>query len=81
MDAVVTIRMDKNAAVLVGGKIVQKEDGSIDKDNSDKTLYYRDENGRVHPIGIDAVDEVASKARRIRIWTAAGSSVHEKHSQ
>lgn len=58
MDAVVTVRMDKNTAVVVGGKIVQKEDGSIDKENSDATIYYRDENGKIHPIGIEAVDEV-----------------------
>lgn len=75
MDAVVTIRMDKNAAVLVGGKIVQKEDGSIDKDNSDKTLYYRDENGRVHPIGIDAVDEVVESVPRAEALQQASNAV------
>lgn len=77
MDAVVTIRMDKNAAVLVGGKIVQKEDGSIDKDNSDKTLYYRDENGRVHPIGIDAVDEVVESVPRAEALQQASNAVSE----
>ena len=77
MDAVVTIRMDKNAAVLVGGKIVQKEDGSIDKDNSDKTLYYRDENGKVHPIGIDAVDEVVESVPRAEALQQVSNAVSE----
>ena len=77
MDAVVTIRMDKNAAVLVGGKIVQKEDGSIDKDNSDKTLYYRDENGKVHPIGLDAVDEVIESVPRADALQQVSDAVSE----
>lgn len=77
MDAVVTIRMDKNAAVLVGGKIVQKEGGSIDKDNSDKTLYYRDENGEVHPIGLDAVDEVIESVPRADALQQVSDAVSE----
>lgn len=77
MDAVVTIRTDKNAAVLVGGKIVQKEDGSIDKENSDKTLYYRDENGKIHPIGIEAVDEVVESVSRAEALQQVSDAVSE----
>ena len=34
--------------VVTGGRLAINEDGSVDKANSDKVIYYRDRDGRVH---------------------------------
>lgn len=43
---------------IIGGNIAQREDGSIDRENSDKQIYYLDADGNRQVISIDFVESV-----------------------
>ena len=50
-----------NPVYLVGGRLSFGEDGLLDRDNSDDTIYYLDENGERKMSSVDDFDSVLSE--------------------
>lgn len=56
---------EDNPKIIVKGKLSFNEDGTLNKDNSDTTIYVKDqETGEVEPVPIDSITEVLDNIPR-----------------
>ena len=55
---IVTARGEKEAYRLARGKIITREDGSIDAGASDKTVYVENADGKIIPVDVGDIDKI-----------------------
>lgn len=80
MGAVITVKsnLSENPANIVGGKIVFDEEGLVDIDNSDETIYYLDENGKRQMATPDKFASLIDNAPLSRLYANMMAEVQEK---
>ncbi|MCL1937363.1 MAG: hypothetical protein FWF52_03080, partial [Candidatus Azobacteroides sp.] len=61
MNAVVSAVVNGKERQIVGGNIVRKEDGSIDREQSDSQIYYLDEDNKRQVTSLEFVESVVEE--------------------
>jgi|GEM_PF-4079145 len=63
---------------ITGGRIVTRQDGSIDRENSDKQIFYIDEQGNKKVTSIDFVEEIAENMPLPDALNYAGQTIQDE---